>query len=270
MGQRGRAFTVRFWGVRAAIAAPGPETVKYGGNTPCVEVRVGDELLIIDCGTGMRDLGNTLMGEGVGRATILISRYEWDHIQGFPFFVPAFIPGTRLTVLGLRQNGTGVREKLAAQMDYPCFPVKLSDLGANIDYQDLDLEEGFEGENIKVVPVFLDEDEVVGFKVQAGRKRLVYLSRAPADEAEEKAIAKQVRSSVLIYGLPAPVCNGHDRSDELWQTALSLAERAKAKQLIIFDHAPELDDEAIGKLERRFRRKNKIVSAAYEGMSVDL
>lgn len=269
MAQRGRALTVRFWGVRGAIAAPGPETVKYGGNTPCVEIRAGDEVFILDCGTGMRDLGNQLAGEGDVEATILISRYEWDRIQGFPFFTPAFVPGNHFTVLGQKVDGNGVKDRLAAQMDYPCFPVKLADLGAKIDYRDIDPDNGYEGENTKVTPLLVD-DEVVGFKFAVGRKRLTYLSHPPQDEDAEKKIAKQVRGSVLLYALPQPAANGHDRTAEFWEGALSLADRAKLKQIILFNHDPAQDDEQLTKLERRFRRKNKVISAAFEGLAVEL
>ena len=240
MAQKGR-FTVRFWGVRAAIAAPGPLTVKYGGNTPCIEVRVGDDVFIVDCGTGVRDLGNQLVGEGKLSATILISRYEWDHIQGFPFFVPNFIPGNRITVMGQNVNGTSVRDFLAAQMDYPCFPVKLSDLGADIDYQDFDMEEGLRRASVHVTPL-MKGDLVAGFKFQAGRKRLCYLSGAPTSDEEEKDLAKQVRSSVLVYALPQPFPNGRDLNSELWERALALAARARAKRLVVFHFAPGQDD----------------------------
>ncbi|MEY3011812.1 MAG: hypothetical protein RIT45_547, partial [Pseudomonadota bacterium] len=96
---------VTFWGVRGSIAAPGPETVRYGGNTPCVTIEHGEDMLILDAGTGLRRLGMQLMRQAAGRPLsldMLVTHTHWDHIQGFPFFVPAYVPGNRVRVYGPR------------------------------------------------------------------------------------------------------------------------------------------------------------------------
>src|SRR5690242_1045831 len=95
-------FRIVFWGVRGSIPTPGPGTVRIGGNTSCVEVRCGQELLIFDGGTGLRALGNTLMGKGAVKAAMFFSHVHWDHIQGFPFFGPAFVPGNTFDLYGGR------------------------------------------------------------------------------------------------------------------------------------------------------------------------
>jgi phosphoribosyl 1,2-cyclic phosphodiesterase len=128
---------VRFWGVRGSIPTPGPATVKVGGNTSCVEVRCGKDLVIFDAGTGIRLLGNQLLREMPVTAHLLFSHVHWDHIQGFPFFVPAFIPGNTFRLYG-QKNVTGtISETLAGQMNYPSFPVGLADMGATFHFHDL-------------------------------------------------------------------------------------------------------------------------------------
>ncbi len=130
-----------FWGVRGAVAAPGPEYNRYGGNTTCLEVRgASGALLIIDAGTGVIGLGNRLLGEGFGagdgEATLLLSHTHWDHIQGFPFFVPAYIPGNRITMYGPMESPAALEGVMEGQMDPHFSPVhSLSNLGAGIRFE---------------------------------------------------------------------------------------------------------------------------------------
>ena len=108
-------FEVRFWGVRGSIPAPGPQTKRYGGNTPCVEVRCGDELLIFDLGSGARALGDSLLSEkSPVRGSIFISHYHYDHLQGLPFFGPIFVPTSTLTLYGSPRNGQSLPSRHAS------------------------------------------------------------------------------------------------------------------------------------------------------------
>ena len=135
---------VRFWGTRGSIASPGEGTVRYGGNTSCVELRAGDgTVIVLDCGTGARELGLHLVRTMPAplRLHLFIGHTHWDHIQGFPFFVPAFLPGAELNVyapLGFQQS---LEEAMSGQMEYSYFPVKLRDLRSRIHFSEL--EEGF-------------------------------------------------------------------------------------------------------------------------------
>lgn len=129
------ALYVRFWGTRGSIPTPGPTTRRYGGNTSCYEVRTDDATFILDAGTGIRELGLDLMQrhpDGV-EAHLLFSHAHWDHIQGFPFFVPAYQPNNRFYVYDRDGGGSHFFDLLSGQMDSDYFPVDFSDLGAKID-----------------------------------------------------------------------------------------------------------------------------------------
>ncbi len=133
---------IRFWGTRGSLARPGPDTVRYGGNTSCVELRGPDgTLFVLDCGTGAWDLGRHLVAEAGQRPIpghLLITHTHWDHIQGFPFFGPLFAAGNEWDVYAPAGLGQRIEGTLAGQMEYAYFPVTLAQLGAVIRYHDLD------------------------------------------------------------------------------------------------------------------------------------
>lgn len=133
---------VRFWGVRGSIPSPGPNTQKYGGNTSCIELRVGREerLIIIDAGSGLRDLGNYLVSndlpKGAIQADIFLSHTHWDHIMGFPFFSPIYIPGTQLRIHGpISFEDETLDEVVGGQMKYRYFPINMGELVSEVEYK---------------------------------------------------------------------------------------------------------------------------------------
>ena len=128
---------ITFWGVRGSIPTPGPETVAIGGNTSCVELRAGKALLVFDGGTGLRLLGKKLLKEMPIQAHIFFSHVHWDHIQGFPFFDPAFVKGNEIHLYGGNNVTRTLEETLAGQMDHPSFPVHLQDMAAKMTFNDL-------------------------------------------------------------------------------------------------------------------------------------
>src|SRR5438876_8287945 len=135
---------VRFWGTRGSIPKPGPGTVRYGGNTSCVEVRsASGTLVVLDCGTGAHGLGQALVGSAPSppRGHLLIGHTHWDHIQGFPFFAPAFVSGTELNIYGSSGFQRSLEDSLSGQMQYSYFPVKLKELASRLLYTEL--AEGF-------------------------------------------------------------------------------------------------------------------------------
>lgn len=132
-------FTIHFWGVRGSIACPGVATVRYGGNTPCVEMLVGGHRLIFDAGTGIHVLGQSLLQQLPVSGHLFFSHSHWDHIQGFPFFSPAFMEGNEFNIYGgVIPNGVTIEQRLHDQMKQPNFPVPLQVMGANLRFQTLE------------------------------------------------------------------------------------------------------------------------------------
>src|SRR5690242_5915634 len=167
---------VRFWGTRGSIATPGPSTVRYGGNTSCVEVRSDSgKVILIDCGTGAHALGQALKEQAkTCSGTILISHTHWDHIQGLPFFAPLFVPGNEWHVYGPRGVDTTIGQILAGQMEYTYFPVELTDLGASVDYHDL-VEGTFTLGEVVVTTQYLNHPALtLAYRLEVDGLALVY------------------------------------------------------------------------------------------------
>src|SRR5689334_9221373 len=184
---------VKFWGTRGSISTPGKQTVRYGGNTPCVEVRLpDDELIILDAGTGIRNLGEDLMerGESV-KATILVSHPHWDHIQGFPFFKPAFVSGNELTIVGGQMDKVTLQKMISDQMNKIYFPVQLNELKATLKFCRV-REEEIQVYGARVRTIYVNHPTfAMGYRITHGGKTLVYISD---NEPFDRRVARAVRN----------------------------------------------------------------------------
>jgi len=293
---------VRFWGTRGSIASPGPHTMRYGGNTSCVEVRTDrGTLLVLDAGTGLRGLGDALLAEGESarRGHMLIGHTHWDHIQGFPFFMPFFAPGNSWDVYAPRGFGTSLRETLAGQMQYTYFPVSLDALGATIRYHDL-VEGRLDLDGIRVTARYLNHPALtLGYRIEADGCTLVYATdhecRASASTTALGAPLRQVLrqlhpedrrhcefiagADLLIHDTqytaeeyPARVGWGHSTMESVVDLALV----GGVRQLALFHHDPRRDDTALEALVATCRQRvldaggTTQVFAAAEGASITL
>jgi phosphoribosyl 1,2-cyclic phosphodiesterase len=169
---------VTFWGTRGSVPTPGPSTVRYGGNTACVEVRTNaGTFFILDSGTGIRELGLHLarLGEPVA-AHLMLGHTHWDHISGFPFFTPVFVPGNRLHIYGARDLDRSLRDVLAGQMHYTYFPVPLGDLRAEMTF--CELEEGkIHIQDAVVRSHYLNHTAVcMGYRIEADGASVAYVT----------------------------------------------------------------------------------------------
>lgn len=176
-GAGGAIVKVRFWGTRGSIAKAGPDTVRYGGNTSCVEVRsAAGTLIVIDCGTGAHGLGQALASSEPQpvRGSLLISHTHWDHIQGIPFFAPLFTPGNEWDIYAPRGLSQSLRETLAGQMQYAYFPVTLEAMGATVRYHDL-VEGEFTIDDVRVRTRYLNHPALtLGYRLESGGVSIVY------------------------------------------------------------------------------------------------
>ncbi|MDI1245417.1 MAG: MBL fold metallo-hydrolase, partial [Rhodoferax sp.] len=169
---------VKFWGVRGSIASPGPNTVRYGGNTTCIEIRTDDnELIIIDAGTGIFPLSQTLLKELPVTANVLITHSHWDHIQGLPFFLPNFIAGNTLRLHGAYDlvSGKGIEQVMAVQLQYSYFPVREEEMKARIEYITLAPEQSIQIGSATVTPFMMSHPVVdFGYRIEDKGKSIFF------------------------------------------------------------------------------------------------
>jgi phosphoribosyl 1,2-cyclic phosphodiesterase len=283
---------VRFWGTRGSIATPGPQTTRYGGNTSCVEVRTDDgTLIMLDCGTGARELGWHLRHSAARplRLHLFIGHTHWDHIQGFPFFDPAFLPDTELHLYAPRDLHQSLEEVLAGQMQYAYFPVKLADLRSRIHYTEL--EEGFWGVgNVRVATQYLNHTApTLAYRLSSGDTTIAYVTdhepfchptdgsfRHPGDQ---RHIEFLTGTDLLIHDAQythAEYCNKVGWGHSTIEYATDVALAAGAARLALFHHDPGHDDRTMQALEEVVRDRVAArgggleVFAAAEGLALQV
>ncbi|MDP6118957.1 MAG: MBL fold metallo-hydrolase [Planctomycetota bacterium] len=169
---------VKFWGVRGSIPSPGQGTVRYGGNTACVEVLCGDTLIILDAGSGIRMLGNDLLRryQSPIQADILMSHFHWDHIQGFPFFVPAYIPGNRFTIHGCEGMIQPLEMIFKGQMVPDYFPISFQEMPSEKSFSKI-TEGDFEIKGVKISTLYLNHPGIaLGYRLEHEGKVFCFIS----------------------------------------------------------------------------------------------
>lgn len=286
--------TLTFWGVRGSIPSPGPATVRYGGNTTCLEFRAGDEIIILDAGTGLRPLGRKLLSEFNGQPlalTMLLTHTHWDHIQGLPFFQPVYQPQCRLRILGYEGARKGLVNVLSGQMESPYFPVLFDQLPGNIQIEELkDME--FTVGTVKVKAwfanhpgicvgyrIFTDDGSIAFFPDNEPHARLHRSGRAEnvddtanrefAESQEQRFLEFLRGAEVLVHDaqFDAPEYEshigwGHGSVDY----AVSLAMKASIEKLFLFHHDPDHDD---AKLDAMLAHARELVAAANSPLLVE-
>jgi len=277
---------ITFWGVRGSIPTPGPDTAAVGGNTSCVEVRAGKLLLVFDGGTGLRLLGKSLLKSMPITAHLFFSHVHWDHIQGFPFFDPAFVPGNVIHLYGGNNVSRTLEETLAGQMDHPSFPVHLSEMGAKMHFHDiiegqpLELDAGNGTKAVITTARGNHPNGVWAYRVDHGGHSVMYATDTEHYAVVDPQLLKLAKGvDVLVYdsqytpeeyagtggGMPK-LGWGHSTFDE----AVKLAKAAAAKKLVLYHHDPTQNDAAVAEKERRARELFASCEAAREGVVIEL
>lgn len=261
----GHAF-VRFHGTRGSIPSPGPRTIRYGGNTPCVEFRVDDVLVILDAGTGVRTLGNELMASGDPvRATLLLTHFHWDHVQGLPFFGPLHEASSKIDIIAPADRDEYVQDRLGRLMEPIYFPVPFHGIRAECHFTAWqDGPVGVEGVRVRALPM-RHPSRTVGYRVDTpGGASFCYL---PDNELEggRYDVPRDWRArlerfvgdaDVLVHDtmytaheIPGFDGWGHSSPEQ----AVSLARAAGVRRLIGFHHAPDRSDDDLDALADRVR-----------------
>ncbi len=258
---------ITFWGVRGSIPAPGPSTVRYGGNTACVSLRgSGGGLIVLDCGTGARNLGMALMegafGQGRGEASILLSHAHWDHIQGFPFFVPLYQPGNKFHIYGGAKSSGMLEGILEGQMAPQYFPVQtLKNMGAGIDIAAIDERTPFQVAGC-VVRAQMNPHGRTGalaFRIEESGRAVVYASDAGYGPKGPPAasIALYRGADLLIHDSTYTPEDGRryaDRGFSSVEDAVAAAIAGEVKRLVLFHYDQDYSDAEVDALLARGRR----------------
>jgi len=274
-------FTVHFWGVRGSIACPGAETVRYGGNTSCVEMRVAGHRLIFDGGTGLRVLGQTLLSQMPLEAHMFFTHSHWDHIQGFPFFVPAFVKGNRFKIYGaIAPNGSTIEQRLNDQMLHPNFPVPLQIMGADLSFTDLEIGESVQIDDILVENALLNHPgEAVGYRINWRDHAVAYVTDTEhfADRLDENVLWLAHNADLMIYD--ATYTNEEYYSEKsskvgwghsTWQEAVKVAKAANVKKLVIFHHDPLHSDDFMDRIKEQTAAQFSNSVVAWEGLEINV
>src|SRR5215467_13850987 len=275
---------VRFWGTRGSLAKPGRITLRHGGNTSCVEVRGDDGALIaLDCGTGAHGLGQALLSAGPRcDGHLMITHTHWDHIQGFPFFAPLFVPGNTWDIYAPGALGLQLERTLAGQMEYNYFPVTLAQLAATIRFHDIAEGEFAIGE-MRVTTQYLNHPTLtLGYRLQSGGNAVVYsvdhephapnpAARAegepPRHKEDQRHIDFLADADLVIHDSQYTIAEYQEKTG--WghtpaEWAVDYAVAARAKRLALTHHDPLRDDEAVDRVVEMCRRRASAAGSRLE------
>ena len=288
---------VTFWGTRGSIPAPGPGTIRYGGNTSCVEVR-GDNgtLVICDSGTGIRELGLHLMAtSNPVRGHLLFSHTHWDHIEGWPFFNPALARGNEFILHAVAGAHKSLETVLANQMEYPYFPITLDDMNARIVFEEVQ-ERPFSVDGVQVTPFRLNHTTTcLGYRLEADGKAFVYASDTEPhvhdgntpDETgprlshqADRALAEFVAGADLLV-MDAQYTDREYAEKRGWghsttSYATDVAVLGRVKRLALYHHDPAHTDEVVDLIVKHARKRAAAygsgvdIFGAAEGLSINL
>ena len=245
------SIRVKIWGCRGSIACPAPTHLKYGGNTTSLEVDVGGRKVLLDCGTGIRNLGKEMMKEAQEYCHILLSHTHWDHINGFPFFAPAFDKNRHFEIMAghLMENG-GIRNVLETQMDNPMFPVPLEAMQAQLTFTDFnageDIDLGISGAKVRTT-LLNHPNDATGYRIDYNGSSMCLITDTEhvPGKLDQNILGLIEGADLVIYDatyteeeFPTKIGWGHST----WNEGVRLCKEAGVKRLGIFHHDPEHDD----------------------------
>lgn len=294
-----------FWGVRGSYPVPGASTVRYGGHTSCVEVRSQlGQCLIVDAGTGLRGLGNKLAGEASDQGdqyNFVLSHVHWDHIQGLPFFEPAYVGGNRIKVHAPRAAADELRQVIGGITRHEFFPVDLDAVPADFEFCEVLPGQGFSVGEFELLPIGLNHPfGAVGYRISGDGTALAYVSdTAPFDRMlhkqhflgapeeatdDDRQVLDEMRAALVeaLRGVDTVIYDTHFTSDEYerfphWghstpEHALEICSESGVRRLVLYHHAPSHDDAMMDAIGEQYsalgNEKGVIVMVAQEGMEL--
>jgi phosphoribosyl 1,2-cyclic phosphodiesterase len=296
---------ITFWGVRGSYPVPGAATVRYGGQTSCVETRTtSGECLIVDAGTGMRALGNKLALEAAGMPRhhhVLLSHVHWDHIQGLPFFSPAYVPGTVISVYALLTAADELNQVIGGITRHEFFPLPLESVPATFDFQKVEPGHDFVIGAFRVTPIALNHPfGSVGYRIDGDGSAWAYVAdTAPFDQvlhkqhflkgpeplsADDRASLQAMRDALVqrLVGVDTVVYDTHFLPEEYAKfphyghstpdQALDVCAAAGVRRLVLYHHAPSHSDDQMDQIAAAYLAKGAArgieVLTSFEGMTI--
>lgn len=274
-------FTIQFWGVRGGIPTPGTDNVRYGGNTSCMTMRVAGQLLIFDGGTGLRVLGMHLLSKMPVEAHIFFTHCHWDRIQGFPFFVPAFIPINRFHIHGgSASNGASIEQRLKEQMLPPNFPVPIQIMGSDMKFYELEPEDAVELDGVRVETSVLNYlNRTTGYRVSCEGYSAVYATDTllGTNSLDRNLLHLARNADLLIYDANySQLKESNSKSfktdwkDFIWKSGIEVAKAAGVKQLVMCHHDPAHNDDFLDRVESQVKSAFPNGLLAREGMILEI
>jgi phosphoribosyl 1,2-cyclic phosphodiesterase len=270
---------VKFWGVRGSIPTPNSEYMRYGGNTPCIELRTkNNNLFILEAGTGIRKLGKQLLQKDSrprGNVNLLISHHHWDHIQGFPFFAPALQDDYRIVIFGAHNTDYRIHSVMEGQMDYPYFPITLDQMRAKIGFIELKTDYAqVEGVKIKTFPLNHPQG-ANGFRLEGDGKIVAYASDTEHQPGviDKSVLALAKEADFLIYDstyTPEEFEVKRGWGHSTYEHGLKVAREAGVKKFGVFHHDPDHDDAFMDRLAEQIRALQENAVVLREGMEIEL
>ena len=276
---RQSSMRVRFWGVRGSIACPGPDTIRYGGNTPCIEVRCGEHILIFDAGTGLRPLGNALVKDSKNRIiNIFLTHCHLDHVIGFPFFAPFFAEGYRIHVwAGDLLPGDSIEQVMRKLMSSPLFPVEVEIFKAAIEFHDFrsgDILRPYDDVAIQTLP--LDHpDGASGYRLNHKGRTFALLSDTSGfpGKRDRELVTLARNADLVVYDgtfTEKEIATRLGWGHSTWARGIRLADEAGVKQLCLFHHDPSHDDDFMDAIAAEANDARPGTITAREGQIIDL
>ncbi len=268
---------LKFWGVRGSTPTPQLDNLSYGGNTSCLELRLPDnQSIIFDAGSGLRNLGATLLKESAGAnldLKVFLTHFHWDHIQGIPFFAPLFLPGNRVTFHS-HTNGS-LEEVLEGQMARPYFPIDLASVAAKREFVELESKPmSFSGITIRPFPLNHPQG-AVGYRIETGRSVIVYATDLEHGHPKLDSVLRDYASGadLLVYDAqytPEEYVKYRGWGHSTWVQALNVARDAHAGKLLLFHHDPSHNDAFLDTIGESARQEFDQVAPAREGSVIEI
>jgi phosphoribosyl 1,2-cyclic phosphodiesterase len=268
---------VRFWGVRGSIPTPEPTRLHYGGNTTCLEIGTPGQLepVIIDCGSGVRALGDEILKRQARRIHILLSHFHWDHIQGLPSFAPLFQEGVEIIIYSHRPTLESCL-LLAAQMADPFFPVLFDEVGSQVEFRQIECGREFAIGSLKAEPFQLNHPQgAVGYRLESEGRVMVHASDHEAGVAEiDAGLVRVARGANLLVmdaqytpeEYPSKIGWGHSS----YAHATDAAQAAGVGQLLLFHHDPVHDDDFLDQMQADAQKGFAATGMATEGREIEV